>query len=150
MALVAVFIVEIVVFLLLQIVFLFVFYRLVLRDLPSQINELLFERHLKNELTEIAKDTADVVRLKLMELEQERADVMVRYEGLKGKRLDITQTNERNGLKKSLDQLAKEINGYRTSIAKIYGSGVLDDLKRIERLKIVSAINRYLDGISKK
>ena len=43
-------------FLLMQIVILFVFYRVVLKPLPAQINELLFSEHFKSCLAKTAED----------------------------------------------------------------------------------------------
>ena len=51
--------------------------------LPSQINELIFQRHLENDFTEVASDTALSFRVKLLELEEERLNAIVErgYEG---------------------------------------------------------------------
>jgi hypothetical protein len=66
------------VFLVAQVAMMFAFYRVVLRPLPAQINDLLFKRHLENDFTNIASDTAELVRVKLLELEAERLEAVVR------------------------------------------------------------------------
>jgi hypothetical protein len=145
-----VFFVELAIFSLLQAGLLFAFYRLVVRPLPGQVNNLLYKRHVENDFTEIAKDTADLVRTKLMLLESERLDAIARYEALKGKRLNTTDSNERRALKSAIDQLGKQIDGLRTRISAMYAPEVLSYLRRFEEIRLVAALNRFLDEKGEK
>jgi len=134
------------VFVVAQAAMMFAFYRKVLRPLPAQINELLFERHLKNEFTAIDSDTAELVRVKLLELEEERLEAIARYEAVKGKRLNTTEKAERDGIKKAVSRLTSQIDGLRKQLDSIYGAPVLSHLRRFEEVKLVSAINNWLDA----
>jgi hypothetical protein len=133
-------------FLLIQIVILFVFYRVVLKPLPAQINELLFSEHFKSCLAKTAEDTAELVRAKLLELESERLEALSKYEALKGRRgLTTTERNEREGLKKTCDQLDRQIKGFRGQLGSLYSVPVLAHLRKFEGIRFVAAINKYLD-----
>lgn len=138
-----------VVLLVAQVAILFAFYRVVLRPLPGQINELLFVRHLENDFTGIATDTADMVRVKLLELEAERLQAVIEYEGLKGLRLNTTESAKREGLKKASERLTRQIAATRVRLDTLYAPPVLSHLHKFEELRFVAALNRYLDDIAK-
>lgn len=134
-------------FLLMQIVILFVFYRVVLKPLPAQINELLFSEHFKSCLAKTTEDTSELVRAKLLELESERLEALSKYEALKGRRgLTTTERNEREGLKKTCAQLDRQIKGVREQLGSLYSVPVLVYLRKFERIRFVAAINKYLDA----
>lgn len=135
------------VFLLIQIVFLFIFYRLVLRPLSRQINVPLLERHLENELTKAAEDTANLVRTKLLELEGEGLEAVVKYEGLKGVRLNTTEKGEREALKKTIKRLSSTIEATQKRLGELYKPSVLEHIRKIEEARFVAAPNRYLDQL---
>ncbi|MBV7431953.1 hypothetical protein KRX53_01235 [Dermabacteraceae bacterium TAE3-ERU5] len=135
------------VFLAAQIGILFAFYRMVLRPLPTQINELLFVRHINNELTKTATDAAELLRVKLLELEEERLEAIAKYEALKGRRkITETQKAERVAFKKATENLASQISGIQSRISELYTEPpVFSNIYRIEQTRLVTVINRYLD-----
>lgn len=132
-------------FLVAQIVVLFAFYRMVLRPLPGQINELLFKRQLKNDFTKTATDVADLLRVKLLELEAERLEAVAEYEALKGRRLNQTDTLKREALKKAEIRLTKQISGIYRRLSDLYAEPVLVHLRKFEQMRLVAAINLYID-----
>lgn len=141
--------VAIFVFLAAQVAVLFAFYRIVLRPLPGQINELLFERHFKNDFADTASDTAELVRVKLLELEAERLETIANYEAVKGKRLNTTEKAQREGLKKAASQLTRQIKGLRERLDTLYAPPVLSHLLKFEQLKLVAVLNDFLDKAKK-
>lgn len=139
-------VISIVVFLLAQVAILFTFYRVVLRPIPGQIHELLYERHLKNEFTQIATDTADLVRSRLLELEAERLEAVVAYGALKGRRnLTTTERAERDAKKKVIERLTRQIVETRKRLEDLYAPPVLSHLRSFENLRMVTALNNFLD-----
>lgn len=135
-----------VVFLVAQVTVLFVFYRVVIRPLPAQINDLLFKQHLNNDFTRIASGTADVVRMKFRKLEDERLEAIANYEALKGKRLTATESAQRKAFKDAEKQLTRQIGGLRDRLNELYAPDVLSHLRRFEELRLVAALNRFLDS----
>lgn len=133
------------IFLVAQIAMLFAFYRVVLRPLPEQINDLLFKRHLENDFSSIASDTADLVRVKLLELEEERLEAIIEYEALKGLRLNTTEKAKREAMKKAADRLSRQVDATRGRLEKIYAPPVLLHLRKFEELRFVVALNALLD-----
>lgn len=139
------FLLETTLFLAIQVVVLFAFYRIVLRPLPGQINELLFERHLKNEFTNISADTAELVRAGLLSLEAERLEAVVAYESLKGLRLNTTRRGEREALKKTVERLTRTIRATQIRLGELYAPPVLEHLRAFEELAFLAALNRHID-----
>lgn len=139
------------VFVLVQLTILFAVYRVILRPIPGQIHELLYERHLKNDFTRIPNDTADLVRSKLLELEEERLEAVMAYEAVKGVRnLSTTERAEREAKKKAIEQLTKQIDGTRKRLEEFYAPPVLSHLREFEELRLVTALNRFIDEMSKR
>lgn len=134
----------------LQAVMMFAFYRVVLRPLPAQINDLLFKRHLNNQFTHVSLDTAELVRAQLLQLEAERLEAVVRYEAVRGKRLNTTQKAEREGLKKAVEQLNRQIEALRGQLEALYSEPVLAHLRKFEEMRFVKALNSRLDTAAKR
>lgn len=135
----------VVVFLLAQEVMLFAFYRVVIRPLPAQINDLLFKRHLENDFTQVSAETAASIRDAFTKLEDERLVAIVEYEALKGKRLSVTESAQRKAFKEAASRLARQIDGLRGQLNELYAPEVLTHLRRFEELRLVAALNRFLD-----
>ena len=140
-----------VVFIIIQMAILFAVYRVILRPIPGQIHELLYERHLKNEFTQISTDTADLVRSALLKLEEERLETAMAYEAVKGGRnLNTTEKAERDAKKKAIERLTKQIDGTRNHLEKFYAPPVLSHLRKFEELRLVTALNSLIDETSKR
>lgn len=131
--------------LLVQVVIGFAFYRMAVRNLPDRINDLILKGHIENDLTKVAHDTADLVRTRILELEEERIEALVGFARLKGRRLGVTESNQRRAYKKSLETLSRQIELTHAELYRIYGSDVLLVLEWFERIKLVRAVNGYLD-----
>lgn len=141
--------VGIVIFLVVQVALLFAFYRVVIRQLPGQINDLLFRQHVQNDFTGIASDTAKLVQEKLLMLEAERLDAIVAFEAVKGKRLRTTESAQRQALKQAVSRLSKQIDGLRGQLDAMYAPEVMSHLRKFEELRLVAALNRFLDKKTK-
>lgn len=139
------------IFILAQASVLYMFYFLVIRKLPDLVNELILERHLANDFTEIPKDIALEVRQRLIELERERLDAVVAYAALKGRRnLSVTDREEREKQKRIMSKLDRQIRGVRGELTSLYGSDVVRILRRFEETRFATALNSVLDrGISR-
>ena len=124
----------------------YLFYRKILKPLPDKINEIIFSKKFENEITEIAKDSADEIRFHILELESERLDAIVEYEALKGKRLNTTESARRKSLKEAANTLDKKIKGLYNQINSIYAPDILVYLEKYEKRKLVNALNNLLDS----
>lgn len=138
------------IFILTQLLILYMTYFLVIRKLPNLVNEMIIEKHLANDFTEISADIALEVRQRLIELERERLDAVVAYAALKGRRnLSVTDREEREKQKRIMRKMDRQIRGVRGESTSMYGSDVIQILRRFEEARFVGALNNVLDrGIS--
>lgn len=90
------------------------------------------------------------MRTKLLELETERLEAVCSHEAVKGKqKLSITKRNSRDGLKKAVDQLGRQIDALRKQLNVLYASPVLSHLRQFEELRLVASLNARLHQIAK-
>lgn len=132
-------------FLVAQLAFILIFYRVVIRRLPDRINDLIFEAHLNSRLAELADDAVAPIRTRLGDLEKERADAIVEYARVKGLKLNTTENERRRALRRSIDKLSRQIIVAHREVNRVYGSETMQMLEQFERIRLVTAFNALLD-----
>lgn len=136
---------EMVLFAFMQIVLFIAFYRIIIRPLPDRINDVIFRKHLSNDFTEVASDVAALVRSKLLDLEEQRFDALVSHAALKGKRLNVSESEKRAAYLRTARKLDVQIKAVHAQLNVTYGTDVMKILRRIEENRAFSVLNAYLD-----
>lgn len=137
---------------LMQGIFLFVFYRKVIRPLPIEINRYILGKHLEGGFTDASLQRAETVKNKLIQLEVERCDAIAECRALKYKQLSTTGTNHREALRQTIKQLGNQIDELELEYSELYAEdhSALKCIREFEEIKIISAINSWIDKCGNK
>lgn len=137
---------------LMQVIFLLVFYRKVIRPLPLEINRYILGRHLEGNFMDASLQRAETVKNKLIQLEKERCEAIVECRALKHKQLSTTATNHRKALRRTIKQLGDQIDELELEYSKLYAEdrSALRCIRKFEEIKVISMINSWIDKCGDK
>lgn len=137
---------------LMQGIFLLVFYRKVIHPLPVEINRYILGRHLEGSFMDASLQRAETVKNKLIQLERERCEAIVECRVLKHKHLSTTDTNHRKALRQTIKQLGDQINELELEYSKLYAKdcSTLRCIRKFEEIRIISMINSWIDKCGDK